>query len=194
MKKTALGFIALAMSLMATTVNAFNGAGDIRSINRCDENGKVLSPMADGDYAIAGDKVYFRIRLENVHSGELATLGLQNKWQLKNISGDESAKPTIGVYVSGLFREAEIVSVKTPSDVDVVNGATSNDKYLVCYTDLVCEYTVQPGDFAFPMTLANSSKQEVSAAGGEKYWLNPEFELRERTAGGRHPDRRDDRR
>ena len=32
MKKTALGFIALAMSLMATTVNAFNGAGDIRSI------------------------------------------------------------------------------------------------------------------------------------------------------------------
>ena len=178
MKKTALGFIALAMSLMATTVNAFNGAGDIRSINRCDENGKVLSPMADGDYAIAGDKVYFRVRLENVHSGELATLGLQNKWQLKNISGDESAKPTIGVYVSGLFREATIVKVQTPSDVDVVNGATSNDKYLVCYTDLVCEYTVQPGDFAFPMTLANSSKQEVSAAGGEKYWLNPEFELR----------------
>ena len=178
MKKTALGFIALAMSLMATTVNAYNGAGDIRSINRCDENGKLLSPMASGEYAIAGDKVHFRIRLENVHSGELYTLGLQNKWQIRNLSGDESAKPTVGVYVAGQFREAQIVRVSVPSDVDVANGSTSSEACLKCYTDLVCEYTVQPGDFAFPMTLANSSKGEVSSAGGEKYWLNPEFELR----------------
>ena len=178
MKKTALGFIALAMSLIANTVQAYNGTGDIRSIDRCDENGKALSPMADGEYAISGDTVYFRIRLENVHSQELYRDGLQNKWQLKNVSGDESAKPTIGVYVSGKFREALVIDVKTPSDVSVANGATSNERALVCYTDLVCAYTVQPGDFAFPMTLANSGKEEVSTAGGEKYWLNPEFELR----------------
>ena len=177
MKKAALGFIALAMSFMANTAQAYNGEGDIRSINRCDYDGKVLSAMAADEFAIAGDTVYFRIRLKNVNSQEIKTSGAQNRWVLKNISGDDDAEPTVGVYVSGQFRVAKIVDVKVPTEVDVNANGSSKAEWLPCYTDLICAYTVQPGDFAFPMTLANSSKGEVNANGGDSYWLNPDFEL-----------------
>ena len=175
MKKAALGFIALAMSLMTTTAQAYGDNGDICSINRCDQNGKLLSPMEDGEYAIAGETVYFRIRFLNVHGEEAA---LRNRWQLNNIYGDANAKATVGVYVSGQFREAEVVSVRVPDTVDVTESGSTFSEWLAYYTDVVCAYKVQPGDFAFPMTLAFSSRNEANDQGVESYWLNPDFELR----------------
>ena len=172
MKKTALGFIALAMSLMATTVNAFNGAGDIRSINRCDENGKRLEPMSSGENAIVGENVYFRIRLENVHGRDLANLSKENPWKLYH-NGDvvEEAKKAIGIIVSGELRYADIVKIKQPSSVDKVGENEGLSNYLICYTDIICAYKVRSGDLAFPMMLANADGENVSVSGGDAYLL-----------------------
>ncbi len=66
MKKKALGFIAMAMTLMATTALADVGA--IRSIDRCNEYGVVQPPGDITTSLTVGDKAYFRIRLENLNS------------------------------------------------------------------------------------------------------------------------------
>ena len=84
MKKAMLGFIAAAMSLMATTAN---GAGDIRSIDPCDQYGYVIGNGSMAQPYTAGQTAYFRIRLENVNSRESwetkDTSKLSNPWSFQ---------------------------------------------------------------------------------------------------------------
>ena len=63
MKKAALGFIALAMSVMATTAQAYNATGDIRAIDPCDEYGYVIPNGSIANPYTVGQTAYFRIRL-----------------------------------------------------------------------------------------------------------------------------------
>jgi len=157
MKKAALGFIALAMALIANTAQALGGSGDVRSINPCDEYGNVIPQGSIQQPYVAGQTAYFRLRLENANSTESwdSRKGsrLRNHWQFAWDSSmypgyslmDMLAMypPAIGVNVSGQSRAARI-SLIEPADAG-------------WYTDLVCSYRVEPGDFALPMTLVSDN-------------------------------------
>ena len=168
MKKAMLGFIAAAMSLMATTANA--AEGDIRSIDPCDQYGYVIPNGSMAQPYTAGQTAYFRIRLENLNSRESWNDRTKsNPWLLEHSiygTGDAAAlawqsnPPKVGVYVSGQLRGATVVSVAPPSDKG-------------WYTDIVCSYTVQPGDLALPMVLADSSGNKVGdTSSAAAYYLD----------------------
>ena len=174
MKKNALGFIALAMALMGNMAMAEDGA--IRSIDRCDQYGVVLPAGTINDSLTVGDKAYFRIRLENHNSSAIYQTRnaskLRNPWQFVYVldgtmvasSSDLSYQwavnpPKVGVYVSGAFRLADIEMFGEPLNKE-------------WFTDILCSYTVQPGDLALPMTLADSSGNEAKVDGtSEAYFL-----------------------
>ena len=162
MKKAMLGFIAMAMSLLATTANA----GDIRSIDPCDQYGYVIDSGSMAQSYTAGQTAYFRIRLENTNSRECWEKGLTNPWRFEytGIGVDSSLEwtinpPKVGVYVSGQLRGATIVSALPPADKG-------------WYTDILCAYTVRPGDLALPMTLANNAGKEVGDGSESTYYLD----------------------
>jgi hypothetical protein len=170
MKKAALGFIALAMSIFTISANAASRTGDIRSIEPCDQYGYVIpNGTIDAPYS-AGQTVYFRLRLENLNAKQLWENGdgdLVNPWQFKHISGllsQEAAlawiqtPPKVGVWVSGSLRYATVHWY----------GAPEGKKW---YTDIVCSYTVQPGDLAFPMALADSNGNKVGVGSASAYKL-----------------------
>ena len=166
MKKAMLGFIATAMSLMAITVQA----GSIRSIDPCDQYGYVIDSGSMAQPYTAGQTAYFRIRLENMNSRESwetkdSTTKLSNPWrfQYTGIGVDSALEwaitpPKVGVYVSGQLRGATIVPAP-PADKG-------------WYTDILCSYTVRPGDLALPMTLANQSGKEMGDGSDAEYYLD----------------------
>ena len=170
MKKAMLGFIASAMSLLATTAQAYNGVGDIRSIDPCDQYGYVIENGSMAQPYTAGQTAYFRIRLENVNSRESwetkdSTM-LSNPWRFQYTGvGVDSAlewainPPKVGVYVSGQLRGATVVSALPPADKG-------------WYTDILCSYTVRPGDLALPMTLSNQAGKEMGDGSATEYYLD----------------------
>ena len=170
MKKAMLGFIASAMSLLATTAQAYDGVGDIRSIDPCDQYGYVIGNGSMAQPYTAGQTAYFRIRLENVNSRESwetkDTSKLSNPWcfQYTGIGVDSALEwainpPKVGVYVSGQLRGATVVSALSPADK-------------AWYTDILCSYTVRPGDLALPMTLANQAGKEMGDGSASEYYLD----------------------
>ena len=167
MKKAALGIIALAMSFVATTARA---GGDIRSIdpwdpdkNEVKQNGSMAKPYT------AGETVYFRIRLENSNSEDSwYNKSLRNPWRFEfildpsNMGSDtiywNVFRPAIGVIVNGSRKNATVVSIGSPVEAP-------------WYTDIICSYTVQPGDLALPMTLADSSGNKMGDGNANDYYL-----------------------
>ena len=178
MKKKALGYIALAMAFMATTALAEIGA--IRSIDRCDQYGVVLPPGDITGSLTVGDKAYFRIRLENHSSQSIwkswndgSDMNLRNKWEFMygNLPIDPvQAGIKVGVYVSGRFTLADVIYV-TDEPFDPSDGGGA------WFTDLICSYTVQPGDLALPMTLANSHKGEAEDSETTAYFIGQGLNL-----------------
>ena len=178
MKKKALGFVALAMTLLANTATmAYNGVGDIVSIDPCNEYG--IKQPVDTTPKSAGETAYFRIRLLNVncrmsydtrnaarrtnpwlpdYNGMTVGSGVMEQMWLAN-------PPKIGVYVSGVLRGA---TVGYPYAVTMDDDGS----WAGWYTDLICSYTVKPGDLALPMTLANASGSEVGGGSGATYFFN----------------------
>ena len=167
MKKNALGFIALAMAFMgnaalAATVDA---QGAIRSIDRCNEYG-VVQPAGTIETSLTvGDKAYFRIRLENHNSqaiwkswNQSPYTNRSNPWYFwDDISGLQidpvQAGIKVGVFVSGRFTQADVIDV-----IEDIRSIDPGDGGGPWFTDLLCSYTVQPGDLALPLTLANSNR------------------------------------
>ena len=178
MKRKALGFAALAMTLLANTAAfGYGGVGDIVSIDPCDEYG--FWKAVDTTPLSAGQTAYFRIRLLNVncrmsydtrdssrrtspwlpdYNGLSFGSGIMEQMWLAN-------PPKIGVYVSGVLRGA---TIQYPYAVTIDDDGS----WAGWYTDLVCSYTVKPGDLALPMTLANSGGQEVGGGAGATYYFN----------------------
>ncbi len=172
MKKTALGFIAAAMTFLSNTVQADIGA--IRSIDPCDQYGNLQSPGTIESAFTVGETAYFRIRLENKNSKAIydtqSTTALSNPWQFEYFLGGTAADsayvaqqwainpPKVGVYVSGRFALADIVAF----------GEVSSAPW---FTDLICGYTVKPGDLALPLTLANSAGNEAADSATTEYFL-----------------------
>ena len=181
MKRKALGFVALAMTLMANTA-AF-GVGNIVSIDPCDESG-IVQPV-DTKPKSAGETAYFRIRLLNVDCDEsYRTRNAYVKPWIPEYNGilmtdvfDSYARamwsinpPRIGVYVSGVLRGATVnYPVSKPLD-DSPNGMDGN--IAGWFTDLICSYQVKPGDLALPMTLANVNGYEVGSGAGATYYFD----------------------
>ena len=180
MKKNALGFIALAMMLMGNVAMAAtqDGIGAIRSIDRCNEYGVVYtSPGSIEDALTVGDKAYFRIRLENHNSQAIYRSWTQthtnrtNPWYFwDDISGLQTDPVTagikVGVFVSGRFTLADVIDVI--EDIRTINPSDGGGPW---FTDLLCSYTVQPGDLALPMTLANSNRDEATASDTTAYFV-----------------------
>lgn len=177
MKRKALGFIAMAMAFIANTAFAYNGVGDIVSIDPCDQYG-IKQPVNTTPKA-AGETAYFRIRLLNVncrmsydtrdsskrtspwepdYNGLTVGSGVMEQMWLAN-------PPKIGVYVSGQLRGA---TIGYPYAVTMDDDGS----WAGWYTDLVCSYTVKPGDLALPMTLANAAGKEVGNGASATYYFN----------------------
>ncbi len=175
MKNTALGFIAAAMAFVANISLADVGA--IRSIDPCDSDGNLVSPGTIDSAFTVGETAYFRIRLENLNSAaiyqsrqSLASEQLSNPWRFEYFEGgtaQDSAyvaqqmainPPKVGVYVSGRFTLAAIDKI----------GESAKEPW---FTDIVCSYTVKPGDLALPLTLANSAGNEAADSATTEYFL-----------------------
>ena len=179
MKKKALGFVALATAFMATTAVAdLVPMSAIRSIDPCDEYGYPVT--VDTTPKTAGQTAYFRIRLLNVNSLDSFNTKdgdrLYSPWMpdYNDLTLDEASKiamwasrpPVIGVFVSGQLRGATVKYPTAATDPTSLNGWEG------WYTDLVCSYTVQPGDIALPMTLANSNGREVGSVTSPSYYFD----------------------
>ena len=175
MKNTALGFIAAAMTFLTNTVLADIGA--IRSIDPCDQYGNRVAPGTIETAKTVGETAYFRIRLQNKNSAAIyqtqGTSNLSNPWRFEYFLGgtpDYVAQqwamnpPKVGVYVSGRFTLAEIVSY----------GEVRNEPW---FTDIICGYTVKPGDLALPITLANSAGNESADTPTTEYFLGTGLNL-----------------
>lgn len=181
MKKNALKFIAAAMMFVGGTVvaDSIDSVGAIRSIDPCDAYGNVTAAGTMDAAKNIGESVYFRIRLENHNSASIRTSYLmdtdsylRNPWHFKHFNEDvdptaaamawATTPPRVGVMVSGRLAYADII----------YNGEPDGAPW---FTDLVCEYKVQPGDIALPMLLANSSGKEFSQDdadyGNTQYYL-----------------------
>ncbi len=166
--KKMLGVFAIV--LMALTC-AFPGTakadGDIRSIEFHPGDGVVgVMTQEDKDKGralVAGDKVRFKIRLLNRPSAAYGVEGrhFNNFWVPRDITGDNKESvpyPKVGVYLSGGQRWADICEIKKYPETPVAEGD-------VRFTDLICEYTVQAGDFAMPLRLSNATGSAPMAAG-----------------------------
>ena len=178
MKKKAIGFIALAMTLMANTAAfAIGGVGDIVSIDPCNEYG--IKQAVDTTPKSAGETAYFRIRLLNAncrmsydtkdsakrtspwqpdYNGLTVGSGVMEQMWLAN-------PPKIGVYVSGVLRGA---TIGYPYAVEMDDDGS----WAGWYTDLICSYTVKPGDLALPMTLSNAAGIEIGTGGSGAIFFN----------------------
>ena len=177
---------ALAAALVCTVaVTATAADGDIWSIRRASggDYGLLTANPSMSDYPLtAGQKVYFKFRLLNrdpqanieayaqAHgiSPNAAYAGpdtWNNMWQLlaKNPSNGQVATNVIdmvnatnfpakvGVWVSGRCQWA---------DIERVDLATDNYDF----TDIICSYTAQPGDFGLLTLAAGTEAVPVEAA------------------------------
>ena len=146
-----LGLFAATLAALACALpRTAAAAGDVRSIefygNPQDEVG-VVSDLSQP--LKAGDKVQFRIRLANREwEKTYEDNNYVNPWMLRPLLGTGAISnrlPQVGLRVSGGLRYADIVSWARPE------GEAG-----LYHTDLICRYTVQAGDFALPLKLANA--------------------------------------
>ncbi|MGN0853922.1 MAG: hypothetical protein ACI4R9_00205, partial [Kiritimatiellia bacterium] len=147
-----LGLFAVALTAFSCVLpRAAQADGDVRSIefygNPLGEVGVVddlSKPL------VAGDKVQFKIRLANREwEKTYADKSYVNPWMLRSLAdaGSTNSLPqVVGLWVSGGLRYADIVSVESPA------GEAG-----LYHTDLICRYTVEAGDFAMPLKLANTA-------------------------------------
>ena len=181
MKKT-IGICAtLLAALLCAVPQSAQAAGKIRSVDVYDPSGLHTFPNHDGHDTplTVGDTVYIRFRLANLVWGASETdPTYENPWSfVYPTTGNETLdqlmqiaanKPRLGLWVSGGLREAECVNfpMGVASDWLTDTGAVQGKHY----TDLIFKYTVQAGDLALPLQLANASGDGPST-GSEGYYL-----------------------
>ncbi len=110
--------------------------------------------------AQGGEKLWFVIRLLN--NGWSTGTPPSTAWTYPTYSGTLFSKdsaawvasaPKIGIVVSGRTVGATIEAIASDTILNMKPG--TNSGYI---TDIVCSYTVQPGDFALPIRLAADGK------------------------------------
>ena len=142
-------------------------AGDIYEIRPCDESGKALTtgyvtPVSSINEPIgAGSNICFVVRLNNRVAGITGY-----KWNLALVDSSDdpltawaTARPKIGIYVSGRLDWAELVAMPK-----------ANGEF---FTDLIFKYRTKVGDFALPIRLATESGpagEDGSSATSKYIW------------------------
>ncbi len=150
-------------------------AGDIISIDAlCDapysqyNGGKTYpcdGPDSNNPPLTIGEILTIRVRLVNANRGQ-NTDGVF-PWDFNFDTGSTTFRPQLGLSVGGVLRYADLILVESTYDpTESENGYKS--KY---FTDLIFQYTVQPGDLAQPVKLMNSSYREATGGEGEQILL-----------------------
>ena len=161
MKKKLLLPIAMMLSLVGNAADT----GYIYEIRPWQDEGTGQGHViADSGYsaenpATGGKKLWFVMRVLNSNWSSCVANSVTN-WtypkpkDLGTIGGSESAAwaasaPKIGIVVSGRTVGATIENIGPDTILNSASSAKSG-----FYTDIVCSYTVQPGDIALPIRLA----------------------------------------
>ncbi|MBO7688687.1 MAG: hypothetical protein J6V72_20075, partial [Kiritimatiellae bacterium] len=184
MKKTIGVCATLLAAFLCVVPQSAKATGKIRSVDVYDPNGRYTFPNA-GNAMTVGDTVHVRFRLVNPCWAESeANPSLTYPWEFfftGTVTGNETydqlqqlaaAKPRLGLWISGCVREAEYVGqLGTASDWPLDdNGNPAIPSGAKHYTDLIFKYTVQKGDLALPIQLANASGTGP-ATGAEPYYF-----------------------
>ena len=176
-KNKKLGIFAAALTMLACALpNVSRGAGDIWSIEPYQDAETVnrdfgttkAQPLSVGDV--------FKIKVRLLNRNYMQVIGgLQEPkpWTFAYVGtpGGEllatANLPKLGVWVSGKLKYAELDGDPTPA-----GSEKDPDKYY--FTDLIFKYTVEAGDLALPIKLANPRGDgpiEVNASISGEYYL-----------------------
>ena len=181
MKKT-IGICAtLLAALLCAVPRSAQATGKIRALDAYMlEGGQEVPFPMEGKTLTVGDTIYVRFRLANVQwSSATADHNYANPWEFRytgTLTGHETLdeltqiaanKPRLGLWISGTVREAECVNFPMGTASDWLADVLGGERH---YTDLVFAYTVQAGDIALPIQLANASGTGPST-GAEPYYL-----------------------
>ena len=158
-----------AACVCTVAVTASAAEGDIWSIRRTagGDHGTETLSMADNPLT-AGQTVKFKFRMLNrdpqtnftTNGGPASASTWDNRWYFKYVGAggtNEAASaanlypPKVGVWVSGRYQWADVESL-----------ALVEDNW--DFTDLICSYTVQPGDFGLLTLAAGPESAPVEAA------------------------------
>ena len=168
-----------AVVCVATQSGRAEPVGDIWSIRRASggDHGTEELSMANNPLT-AGQKVKFKLRLLNRDpianaqaKGSMASATTwDNRWYFKYVgpgSTNEAAAaasmnpPQIGVWLSG-HAECRWAEIESLAPVRYTNEMAEVVNY--DFTDLICSYTAQPGDFGLLTLAAGSESSPVEAS------------------------------
>lgn len=152
MKKKLLLPIIGMLSLVASAAGETAHVYEIRPWNNVTKSVSTNGQSSAENPIKGGDTFYFLVRLLN---SDWKTLGAAtNSWEFTTLGSYEAnwatQPPHIGIVVSGVTVPATIEACIADTNI---NSKSSS----VYYTDIICSYTVKPGDFALPVLLASDS-------------------------------------
>lgn len=170
----------LLVTLLCGVPNSVWAAGKIRSVDVYDSNGSHTFPNPDKALS-AGETIYIRFRMVNLQWGQTSSdPSYTNPWQFYytgTLTGDPELDwqilsavnvPRLGLWVGGRLCEAECVRPQRPELSDWLANMLDGERH---YTDLIFSYTIQPGDLALPIQLANASGTGPADVFGGPYYL-----------------------
>ena len=179
MKKSIGVCATLLTALLCAVPQSAQATGKIRAVDAYDPGNVYAFPNTSEPLKV-GDKVRIRFRMVNLGWADThADSSVTDPWMFTytgTLTGNETldqllqiaaAKPRLGLWISGELREAECVS-----DLGVASDWLSEPEYLdgeKHYTDMEFEYTVQAGDLALPILLANADGTGPAAGEGPYY-------------------------
>ena len=186
MKKKIGAFATIFAALLCALPQSAQAYGKIRSVDVYDPDGNRTFPNPNAPLTV-GDTIYVRFRLANLMWAETtaattAGTSFSNPWYFAytgTLTGNEtldeltriaSQKPRLGLWISGRVREAECVNFPGVLTDWLANSLDGE----MHYTELTFKYTIQAGDFALPVQLANASGTGPASGGMEPYYLKYE--------------------
>ena len=152
MKKKLLLPIIGMLSLVASAAGETAHVYEIRPWNNVAKSAATGAQSTVESPIKGGDTFYFLVRLLN---SDWKNLGAAtNSWEFTTLGSYEAKwatqPPHIGIVVSGVTVPATIEACIPDSNINTKSSS-------VYYTDIICSYTVKPGDFALPVLLASDS-------------------------------------
>lgn len=152
MKKKLLLPIIGMLSLVASAAGETAHVYEIRPWNNVTKSVSTNGQSSAENPIKGGDTFYFLVRLLN--SGWKTLGAATNSWEFTTLGSYEAnwatQPPHIGIVVSGVTVPATIEACIADTNINVKSSS-------VYYTDIICSYTVKPGDFALPVLLASDS-------------------------------------
>ena len=152
MKKKLLLPIIGMLSLVASAAGETAHVYEIRPWNNVTKSVATGAQSSVDSPIKGGDTFYFLVRLLN---SDWKNLGAAtNSWEFTTLGSYEAnwatQPPHIGIVVSGVTVPATIEACIADTNINAKSSS-------VYYTDIICSYTVKPGDFALPVLLASDS-------------------------------------